>query len=149
MRVLPPVPYAIRLARGVESLGALPLRDRDRVVVSHYVTHHMPELYPDPERFHPGRWVGLRRGPYEYLPFSAGPRTCIGINFANTAMKLTLATILGRCRPSLPPGTRVDRRVAVTLSPRGPLPMRLHAPGARLVPERVAGNVREMVRLPD
>lgn len=149
MRILPPVPYAIRLARGVEALGGMRLEDRDRVIVSHYVTHHLPELYPDPERFDPGRWSGMRRGPYEYLPFSAGPRTCIGINFANAAMKLALSMILARCRLSLEPGTRVDRSVAVTLSPRGPLPMRLHAPGETLRPARVEGDVREMVRLPD
>jgi cytochrome P450 len=149
MRLFPPVPYAIRLARGALALGGLPLRERDRVVVSHYVTHHLPELYPDPERFDPARWQGLRRGPYEYLPFGAGPRTCIGINFANAAMKLALAAILARFRLSLLPGTRVDRAVAVTLAPRGPLPMRLHPAGeAPGPPAAVAGDVREMVRLP-
>jgi len=149
MRLFPPVPYAIRLARSVESLGSLTLEDRDRVVVSHYVTHHLPELYPDPGRFDPSRWSGLRRGPYEYLPFGAGPRTCIGFSFANAEMKLALAAILGRCRVSVLPGTRVERSVAVTLSPRGPLPMRLHAPGEVCRPARIGGNVREMVRLPD
>jgi cytochrome P450 len=148
MRILPPVPYAIRLVRGAGPLGALPLRDRDRVIVSHYVTHHLPELYADPERFDPARWFGLRRGPYEYLPFGAGPRTCIGISFANAAMKLALAAIAPRFRLWLPPGTRVDRSVAVTLSPRGPVPMRLFAPGCSPPPARLAGNVREMVRLP-
>jgi cytochrome P450 len=148
MRIFPPVPYAIRLVRGAGALGSLPLRDRDRVVVSHYVTHHLPELYPDPERFDPSRWQGLRRGPYEYLPFGAGPRTCIGINFANAAMKLALAAIAPRFRLSLLPGVRVDRQVAVTLSPRGPLPMRLYAPGGAPPPAAVGGNVREMVRLP-
>jgi len=148
MRIFPPVPYAIRLVGGGGSLGPLSLRDRDRVIVSHYVTHHLPELYPDPERFDPQRWQGLRRGPYEYLPFGAGPRTCIGINFANAAMKLALAAIASRFRLSLVPGTRVDRVVAVTLSPRGPLPMRLCAPGSAPLPAPVAGNVREMVRLP-
>lgn len=147
MRIFPPVPYAIRLVRGEGALGALALRDRDRVIVSHYVTHHLPELYPDPQRFDPSRWQGMRRGPYEYLPFGAGPRTCIGINFANAAMKLALAAIAPRFRLSLPPGTRVDRSVAVTLSPRGPLPLRLHAPGAAPRPGAVVGDVHEMVRL--
>jgi cytochrome P450 len=149
MRIFPPVPYAIRLAKGVDALGPLPLRDRDRVVVSHYVTHHLPELYPDPERFDPSRWQGMRRGPYEYLPFGAGPRTCIGINFAQAAMKLALAAILARFRPALLPGARVDRSVAVTLAPRGPMPMRLYAAGETPPPPAaVAGDVREMVRLP-
>lgn len=148
MRIFPPVPYAIRMVCDAAPLGDVPLRDRDRVIVSHYVTHHLPELYPDPERFDPSRWQGLRRGPYEYLPFGAGPRMCIGINFANAAMKLALAAIAPRFRLSLLPGTRVDRAVAVTLSPRGALPMRLHGPGDAPPPAPVAGNVREMVRLP-
>jgi cytochrome P450 len=148
MRLFPPVPYAIRLARGGGELGPLALHRKDRVVVSHYVTHRMPELYPDPDRFHPARWLGARRGPYEFLPFSAGARTCIGINFANAAMKLALSAILARFRFSLPPGTRVDRSVAVTLAPRGPVPMRLHAPGDAPPPSPVDGSVREMVRLP-
>ncbi|HVN39347.1 MAG TPA: cytochrome P450 [Myxococcota bacterium] len=133
---------------GDGSLGPLSLRDRGRVIVSYYVTHHLPELYPDPERFDPKRWQGLRRAPYEYLPFGASPRTCIGIDFANAAMKLALAAIASRFGLSLVPGTRVDRAVAVTLSSRGPLPMRLCAPGSAPPPAAVAGDVRERVRLP-
>jgi cytochrome P450 len=148
MRLFPPVPYAIRLARGGGALGALALEPRDRVVVSHYVTHRMPELYTDPDRFDPSRWGGARRSPYEFLPFSAGARTCIGINFANAAMKLSLASILARFRPGLVAGTRIDRSVAVTLAPRGPVPMRLCAPGETPAPVALEGNVREMVKLP-
>jgi cytochrome P450 len=148
MRLFPPVPYAIRLARGGGALGGIELGPRDRVVVSHYITHRMPELYPDPDRFDPARWSGARRSPYEFLPFSAGARTCIGINFANAAMKLSLAAILSRFRPGLLPGTRIDRSVAVTLAPRAALPMRLHAPGDTPMPVAIAGDVREMLRLP-
>jgi hypothetical protein len=46
------------------------------------------------------------------------------------------------------PGARVDHAVAVTLSPRGALPMRLHGPCDAPPPAPVAANVREMMRLP-
>ena len=82
----------------------------DRVILSHYVTHHLPELYANPERFDPERWLSLKRGPYEYLPFSAGPRLCIGYSFAMQALKLSTAMILQRFRFSVLPGTRIDRR---------------------------------------
>jgi hypothetical protein len=68
--------------------------------------------------------------------------------FSSSNQSASLALRAPRFRFALLPGTRVDRAVAVTLSPRGPLPMRLHGPGDAPPPVPVAGNVREMVRLP-
>jgi cytochrome P450 len=111
------------------------------------VTHHLPELYPNPERFEPQRWFGLKRGPYEYLPFSAGPRLCLGYSFAMQALKLSTAMILQRFRISLLPGARIDRTVRVTMSPKRGLPVVLHPPDRRFQAVPVRGNVREMVEL--
>ena len=59
-----------------------------------------PALWPDPltfdpERFRPDRAKGIDR--YQYLPFGAGPRSCIGDHFAMLEATLALATIIGRC----------------------------------------------------
>ncbi|WP_396926244.1 cytochrome P450 [Mycolicibacterium sp.] len=59
-----------------------------------------PALWPDPltfdpERFRPDRARGIDR--YQYLPFGAGPRSCIGDHFAMLEATLALATIIGRC----------------------------------------------------
>jgi cytochrome P450 len=148
MRILPPVPYTIRSVEADVELGGARLRRGDRVVLSHYVTHHLPELYPEPERFWPQRWLELRRTPYEYLPFSAGPRLCIGFSFATAALKVVVARILQRFRFALEPGTRIDPWVKVTLAPRQGLPMTLHAPGAKLAAQPVRGRILDLVDLP-
>src|SRR5207245_2055298 len=78
MRLLPPVPLTMRIAARSGDLGGIELQQGDRVVCSPYVTHHLPDLFPEPEKFHPQRWFKSKPGPYEYLPFGAGPRACIG-----------------------------------------------------------------------
>lgn len=149
MRILPPVPYTIRVVTRDTHLGDYPLRHGDRVVVSHYVTHHLPDLYPEPERFHPQRWFSLRRSQYEYLPFSAGPRMCIGPSFATLAMQVALTMLLQRFRLALVPHARVDPRVTVTMGPGGGgLPMRVLSPGGGFSAAPVRGRIRELVDLP-
>jgi cytochrome P450 len=148
LRILPPVPYTIRVARYRQTpIGPYVMLRGDRVILSHYVTHHLPDLYANPERFDPLRWLTLKRGPYEFLPFSAGPRLCIGYSFAMQALKLSTAMILQRYRFSVLPGTRIDRTVRVTMSPKRGLPVSIHPPDGRFEAAPVRGNIREMVDL--
>jgi cytochrome P450 family 110 len=64
------------------------------VVGSIYLTHHRKEIYPDPDRFKPERFLERRFSPYEYLPFGGGARRCIGMAFAQFEMKLVISRIL-------------------------------------------------------
>ncbi|HEY9671541.1 MAG TPA: cytochrome P450 [Waterburya sp.] len=66
-----------------------------------YLTHRREELYPEPKRFKPERFLERQFSPYEYLPFGGGNRRCIGLAFAQFEMKLVLATILSRFQLSL------------------------------------------------
>ncbi|MCA9489663.1 MAG: cytochrome P450 [Myxococcales bacterium] len=132
LRVLAPVPILfMRVLAETTTLGAFTLPKDANVVVSPLATHHDPTLYAEPRRFRPERWETLSPPPYTYLPFGAGPRACIGLSFADRALRLMLPMILRRWRVAVPEGTRVDRHVrANILMVKGGLPVTL-APADR------------------
>ncbi len=147
LRLFPPVVYVYRVATEPFELGPYALPQRSTVALSFYVTHHLPEVYPQPEKFLPDRWRTAKPTPYMYLPFGAGPRTCIGASFSMMSLRITLAMILQRYRFEVVPRARIDRKVVITLSPRHGMPMMIHRQDRRFQKTTVCGNVHEMVDL--
>lgn len=81
--------------QAVEFMG-YDLQPHTPIVGCIYLAHHRPETYPNPEQFRPERFLERDFSPYEFLPFGAGARRCIGSALALYEMKLVLATILSR-----------------------------------------------------
>src|SRR5207245_10822379 len=126
MRIVPPVPCTIRAADDdAIPMGSLTLGHGTRVICSHFLTHHLPEIYPEPEIFRPDRWRDIDPTQYEYMPFSAGPRACIGAMFAIQVLKISLAIMLQKFRFTVARGARIDRVARITMNPRYGMPMLL------------------------
>ena len=153
MRVLPPVPLHPRIVGEDHELSGHFLPASTELFLSIFHMHHDRAIFPDPNRFDPSRWSKIKPSVYEYNPFSAGPRMCIGAAFATMEIKIALAMLLQRFRVERTPGARIDRRVAITMAPKHGLPMRIRKnDGAWFAARRrlpaVRGNLREIVDLP-
>ncbi len=61
-----------------------------------YLTHHREDIYPEPKKFKPERFLERQYNAYEYLPFGGSNRRCIGAALALYEMKLVIATVLSR-----------------------------------------------------
>jgi pentalenene oxygenase len=121
LRLYPPVGLVSRTVTTDTRLGGHPLPAGTSVLVSPYVIHHRPDIYPDPGAFDPDRWPaaggGRTRG--TYLPFGAGARVCIGERFALNEAVLVLAAIAARWHLDPVPGSRVRVPAIVVMRPSG------------------------------
>ena len=97
------------------------------VLICPYAMHHRADLWPEPHRFDPERFTpeAEQARPREaYLPFSGGPRTCIGNHFALMEGPIVLATLLRRMQFSFE-GREVIPEASATLRPTGGIPMQV------------------------
>lgn len=95
-----------------------------------YLTHQREDLYPEPKKFKPERFLERKFSTYEFIPFGAGSRQCIGMALAQYEMKLALATILLNYELKLAETQLVKpARRGVTLSPLGGVKMLLQSKG--------------------
>ena len=147
MRLIPPVLWGVRYGVDDFELGGYQHRKGSSILYSSYVTHHMPELYPDPQTFNPYRWETIKPSPYEYFPFNAGPRRCLGAEFAMMEMKITLAILLQKFHFTLIPNQRVDRVGLTGSLPKHGVKMRIDQFGGEFNKVPVKGNIHKLVDL--
>ncbi|HLX37972.1 MAG TPA: cytochrome P450, partial [Candidatus Binataceae bacterium] len=96
-----------------------------------YLVHRRAELWPEPERFDPTRFIDARPNPYAFFPFGGGPRRCLGAAFATYQMKIVLAEVLRRFEIA-PVAGYVPRptRVSIAIGPSKGMPVILKARAA-------------------
>jgi len=147
LRLLPPVIWWGRVSTAPFELGTYQLPKGTKVINSAFVTHRIPELYAEPQRFLPHRWLAGEPRPFAYLPFSAGPRTCPGSAFAMMEMKLVLIRLLRRFAITLLPGLTVDFSGLLLSVPRPSIRVRIGARDRRPRKCDVRGGIRRVVDL--
>jgi cytochrome P450 len=145
MRLLPPVAYTFRTPmQGIE-IDGLELGIKDKILLVHYLTHRDPAVFPDANRFDPKRWFAAKPDPYEYVAFSAGPRLCLGVSFAQLELKMTIARVMQRFRLTVAPDARIDAGVQLTLRPLNGLPMIVAPQDRNFTAAKITGNIHRAV----
>ncbi|MDO5613355.1 MAG: cytochrome P450 [Paracoccus sp. (in: a-proteobacteria)] len=119
LRLYPPAAFLSRTARKADTLGGREVRPGDTVMLPIYALHRHRMWWRHPDAFDPDRFL-TAPGKNTFLPFGAGPRICIGANFAVQEAVIILATLLARFRfdpaPDHPPP---QPRMILTLRPAG------------------------------
>jgi cytochrome P450 len=124
LRLYPPaIGIFAREAKKQIELGGYEIPRGSIVYAFSYVTHRDQRWFPEPERFDPERFLGEKErvlSPFAYFPFGAGPRACIGAQFALTELTLVAACLLRRFEFSLRPGDRDPEPLThLSLRPKG------------------------------
>ncbi len=130
LRLYPPAFLIVRQAQAADSIMGHPVSAGTTITISPWVLHrhhkrwHAPDAF-DPDRFMPGATPPER---YAYMPFGAGPRICVGAQFALTEAVLVMARLLrafrithagsGAVVPRAMVTTQPDRPVRFVLAPR-------------------------------
>lgn len=116
----------LRIAQAPTEVAGHLFQPDSMVVPAIYLTHHRPDLYPEPKQFRPERFLEKQYSPYEFLPFGGSNRRCIGAAFALFEMKLVLATILRRYDLALvEPRPIQPVRRGVTIAPNSGIRLKL------------------------
>jgi cytochrome P450 len=99
-----------------------------------WASHHLPDVFTDPEAFRPERFTPQARAALPkgaYVPFGGGSRTCIGMRFGQTEVRAIATKLLSRFELSLPGDFTLSIRQMPTISPKNGLPMHVRPRAAR------------------
>jgi enediyne biosynthesis protein E7 len=121
LRLYPPVWLISRTAIVDDEIGGYAVPAGALVCISPYLLHRHPDYWDEPETFDPDRFAGEPlegRPEFAFMPFSGGPRRCIGERFALFEAQLALATIRQKVEIRLVADHPVEPEALVTLRPR-------------------------------
>jgi cytochrome P450 len=126
LRLYPPFWMVDRMALADDRVGDLAIPRGSTVVVYVYGAHHAPQYWENPESFDPERFTKANEKlhkPFTYLPFGAGPRGCIGGNYAMLQILMILSVLLRKYDLQLVPGQKIEARPMVILRPKDGIQM--------------------------
>jgi cytochrome P450 family 135 len=98
LRLRPVIALVLRKLVEPMEIGGRLLPAGVSVAPSIYLVHRNPEIYPEPERFRPERFIEQPAGTYTWIPFGGGVRRCLGASFAEFEMSVVLRELVSRRR---------------------------------------------------
>ena len=147
LRLYPPFWMVDRMALSDDQVGDLLIPKGSTVVVFVYGAHHSSRYWKNPESFDPERFSKANEKlhtPSAYLPFGAGPRGCIGGNYAMLQILMILSVLLRKYELRLVPDQTIEARPMVILRPRHGIRMSF----TQAIPRRNVENISGVPALP-
>jgi len=121
LRIKPPVPSMPRRAVRDFTFKGFAVPAGTMVGVNPLFTHHMPEIWPEPDTFDPLRFTEeaqRNRHRFAWVPFGGGAHMCLGLHFAYMQAKCFARHFLQNLEVSLPSGYRPDWQMWPIPKPR-------------------------------
>ncbi len=128
LRLYPPGWLFTRRALEDDELGGYAVAARTDVFISPYTLHRHPDFWTTPEEFRPARFAGIdakERHRFAYIPFSVGPRHCIGENMAMFEMLVHVNRMARRFRLKRADAAPIELEAQINLRPRSNLLMHI------------------------
>jgi len=128
MRLYPPLPVMTRYTAKDVELAGKHVKAGTLIGLPIYAIHRHRKLWDDPDRFDPGRFAPEREAGYsryQFMPFGAGPRICIGAAFALIEATAMLATLVRAARFENPPVQEPIPVSRVVLVPKHGMPLQV------------------------
>ena len=112
------LPFVVRLTKETFTAGGREYPPGIVLCPCNHLVHRREDLYPEPEKFRPDRFLEKHYAAHEWFPFGGGNRMCLGMSFALYEMKVVLSTLFASVRLARPPGSRsVPVRRGIVLAP--------------------------------
>eukprot|EP01100_Stratorugosa_tubuloviscum_P011929 TRINITY_DN543_c2_g1_i1.p1 TRINITY_DN543_c2_g1~~TRINITY_DN543_c2_g1_i1.p1 ORF type:complete len:486 (-),score=166.23 TRINITY_DN543_c2_g1_i1:101-1558(-) len=121
LRLFPPVPADPKMSIKDDTLpNGFFVPKGTLVIWSAYVLGRLPQYWgEDVDQFNPERWLDPERAqkikPYQFIPFQAGPRICLGQNMAYLEAKILLCHLLRKIKFELVPNQKITYKKAITM----------------------------------
>jgi cytochrome P450 len=129
LRLYPPTALLARQNVEEDEIGGYHIPPQSMIILVPYVVHRYPGMWSDPEQFDPERFTqqaSQERPKSAYVPFAAGPRVCLGNNFALMEMVYAFSMAAARFRVEMVSDEDIPYEFAGTIRPTRPLLVKVH-----------------------
>ena len=118
MRLCPAAPIVVRKLLEPMELGGYTIPAGTTVAPCVHLVHRRPDIYPEPLRFRPERFLERPAGTYTWIPFGGGVRRCLAAPYAQLLMKQVIGTVLSEVNlRAVEPRSERARKSAIAFVP--------------------------------